>query len=104
MQAQKSVTRGSTYIPFSLVKPVFRGPSAAIEEDRFADVLALLGLLRSFLDKAAEGSNPSSRPHHDDRFARVGGEFEVGVTHVDWNVNTIVFVARAGNGVGETVW
>ena len=92
-----------TYIPFIFVKPIFSLPSATVEKDCLANILAIFGLLGAFLHEAAEGRDTSARTDHDDGFAWVGGEFEVGVADMDRNVEAVVFIAGTIDGVGEAV-
>jgi hypothetical protein len=55
------------------------------------------------LEEGTEGGNSSSWADHDDWFARVGGELEVTVSSVRRKVDSIVFISRTFDGVGDSV-
>jgi len=73
--------------------------SAAEEQDCFSDGLAGLGLGGALLDEGAEGGDTRSGADHDDGLGGVRGELEVGVADMDGDVDTVVLVAGAGDGV-----
>jgi hypothetical protein len=95
--------KGDTYLEFVLVDVVLVALATSEEQKGSSDLLALGSESSTFLDETTEGSDTSSRTNHDDGLGRIRRQLEVGVADVNRNVNSVVLVARAGDGVGQTV-
>jgi hypothetical protein len=90
-----------THLPFLFVHEILSGFPAPEEEDRLANLLAILRHLAPLTNEPTEGSNTGTGANHDDRLGWVRGELEVGVADVDRDLEAVIFVAWAVNLVRE---
>ena len=55
------------------------------------------------MEETTEGGNPCSWADHNDGFAGVGWEFKVAVAGVCWDMDSIVFISRTLNSIGDSM-
>lgn len=97
------IRRLQTYLPLLLVQEVLISITATKEQNRRSNVLATFSQSSSFLDEATERRNASTGSDHDDGFGRIRRQLEIGVANMDWDVNSIVLVARTSNSICQTM-
>lgn len=86
-----------------MVDEIFIAFAASEEQKSGSDLLALGGESSTFLDETTEGGNTGTRTNHDDGLGRIRRQLEVGVADMDRHVNSIVLVARTGDGVSQAM-
>jgi len=92
-----------TYLELLLVEEVLIALTATEEQQSSSDLLTLGSKSCTLLDETAERSNTSTGTNHDNGLRGIGRQLEVGMTDVNGNVDTIILVARTGNGVSQAV-
>ena len=92
-----------TYLELVLVQEILITLPAAEEQDNGTNLFATGSQCGTLLDETTEWRNTGTRANHNNGTSRIRRQLEVGVTNMDRNMDTIIFIARAVDRISQTV-